>query len=372
VTVEAAFLLSSVRHFLNPAAPMPDPEKIDWPSLLDLAHAHAVIPMLYTALQNAPVPDSVSDELRSRFAQSVRWSLAQSAELVRLAALFEKLGIPMIALKGPMLSQYLYGDLASRMSGDIDVLVKAEDVLVMRDTLISNGYRATNSLPWNSRSACLRLRGREMAFDSPSGVSVDMHWRLLPPNFASVFDITDPWQFLRMESLAGQQIQTLAPETQLLFLCAHSSKHMFERLSWICDIARFVLVTPALDWHRLVSQSQQAHALRQLLLAVQLATDLFGVSVGAELPTDPVVQPLIRTVRKRLLASAKPPAPASESTRFLLKLLDRPGHRLRFLFGEYLKPSEAEYRVLKLPPWLHFLYYPFRPMRLLWKHAVLR
>ena len=369
---EPAFLIAAVRRFLNPEAPLPHPETIDWTVLLRLAAAHAVTPMLHTALRKVSIPHVVAEELRSRFERSGVLSLAQSGELARLVGLFEEHAIPVVALKGPMLSRYLYGDLGARTSGDIDVLVKREDVLRSRDALVSSGYRVANTLHWNSHSACLRLRGNEMAFESPSGVSIDVHWRLLPPNFPSAFDELDAWESLTTENIAGRRVRTLAPGPLLLFLCSHGAKHMFERLGWICDIARFLMVTPNVDWTAIVGQARQARALRQLSLGVRLAVDLLGAPAVRELPPDAAVEPLARAVRNRLLAGAIPPVPALDSARYCLRLLERPGQRLRFLSGEYLTPSEAEYRALQLPPSLFFLYYPFRPVRLFWKHAIRR
>ena len=156
------------------------------------------------------------------------------------------------------------------------------------------------------------------------------------------------------------------------FLCAHGSKHMFERLAWICDIARFLIVTPDLDWTAIVEHSRRTRTLRQLLLSMRLSADLLHVQPPVDLPKDPVVEPLVRDVRDRLLAGATPPATRSESARFCLRLLEPPSHKVRFLYRQYVTPSEAEYRVLQLPPPLYFLYYPFRPMRLLWRHAIRR
>src|SRR5438552_13673575 len=99
---------------------------------------------------------------------------------------------------------------------------------------------------------------------------------------------------------------------------------------------------------------------------------LLAAPAVRELPPDAAVEPLARAVRNRLLAGATPPVPALDSARYCLRLLERPGQRLRFLSGEYLTPSEAEYRALQLPPSLFFLYYPFRPVRLFWKHAIRR
>ncbi len=368
---EPQFLLAAVRHFLGSEAALPDTAGIDWPVLLQLSDAHAVTPMLYSALRETPIPQSFAEHLRSRFENSVRQSLAQSGELARLAELFEKHRISFVALKGPMLSQYLYGMLGTRSSGDIDVLVRPEDIPRIRNLLVSEGYCLTSTPHWDSDSACLRSRDEEIHFDSPRNVSIDLHWRLMPRYSASVFDCLTGWESLRTLPLAGREIQTLAPEPLLLFLCAHGAKHMFERLGWICDIARFLQVTPDLDWAGIRAQSRRARALRQLSLGVHLAAGLLGAP-APELEHDLQVERLAKTVEDRLLAGATPPAEAAESTRYSLRLLETSSQRLRYLAGLYVTPSEAEYRALRLPPSLFFLYYPFRPIRLLWKHAIRR
>src|SRR2546425_6731951 len=258
-----------------------------------------------------------------------------------------------------------------RTSGDIDVLAKKGDVPRLRNILVSSGYRVTTTLHWNSDSACVRAREDEISFEAPSGVSIDVHWRLMPGYSASGFDRLTGWESLRTLPLAGREIQTLAPETLLLFLCAHGAKHMFERLGWICDIARFLHVTPDLDWAGIRAQSRRARALRQLSLGVHLAAGLLGAP-APELEHDLQVERLARAVENRLLAGATPPAEAAESTRYSLRLLETSSQRLRYLAGLYVRPSEAEYRALRLPPSLFFLYYPFRPIRLLWKHAIRR
>src|SRR5439155_19718447 len=111
-------------------------------------------------------------------------------------------------------------------------------------------------------------------------------------------------------------------------------------------------------------------ALRQLSLGVQLAVDVLGAPPVCELPRDATVEALAQTVLNRLLAGATPPATGLDSTRYCLRLMERPGQRLRLLSGEYLTPSEAEFKALRLPPWLFSFYYPFRPIRLFWKHVI--
>ena len=143
---EPALLIAAIRRFLNPEAPLPDFTNIDWTKLLRLADAHAVTPMLFTALECSQIPDSVAEQLRSQLETSVVRSLGQAAELVRLVGLLEGQKIEVVALKGPTLSRYLYGDVGSRVSGDIDVLIKPDAVLHVRDVLVANGYSMENTL----------------------------------------------------------------------------------------------------------------------------------------------------------------------------------------------------------------------------------
>jgi len=152
----------------------------------------------------------------------------------------------------------------------------------------------------------------------------------------------DGWESLRTLTLAGRRVHTLAPEPLLLFLCSHGAKHMFERLGWICDVARFLIVTRELDWAATVAAARRTRALRQLSLGVRLAVDLRGAPASAELLPDPAVEPLARAVWNRLLAGATPPVPALESTRLCLRLLETPGHKLRFLSGLYFPKPNTE------------------------------
>src|SRR4051794_1005728 len=100
---ETTFLIALLRCFLNPESRLPDPKKIDWTALLNLAAAHAVTPILYTVLQGTSIPNWAAEELHSGFERSVVASLAQSGELARVAGLSEEHGIPVVALKGPLL-----------------------------------------------------------------------------------------------------------------------------------------------------------------------------------------------------------------------------------------------------------------------------
>jgi hypothetical protein len=366
VNPEAAYMLAAVRRFLNPAAPLPDPTGIDWERLVQRGWDHAVIPMLQAVLDVEGVPRDAREALRSAMRHSVRRSLTLSAELARLGGLFAQLEIPAIALKGPALSRYLYGDPASRSSADLDFLVKPEHLARIHDALRARDYRLLQAVPWDKHGALMRSRESQLPFMNESELVVDIHWRMFKSYFANALDTMDPWTALRSETVAGRSIQTLAPEANLLYLCSHAAKHEFSRLGWLCDIARFLAVTPDLDWPGAIGHAHRAGALRQLLLSVRLAGGLLDAPTPT-MPQDRAVDALAAAIQRRLLSGADPAVPAMELIRFSMRLLERPGHRIRFLAGS-IAPSAAEYGALRLPRPLHFLYYPFRPFRLLWKY----
>src|SRR5689334_21638206 len=99
MSYEIECLITAVRRFLYPAVALPDVSSIDWLSLIRLAVDHVVVPMLYDATSNIAIPEATRRELRVRYESSVKYSLAQSAALVRAAELLEQHKIPFVALK---------------------------------------------------------------------------------------------------------------------------------------------------------------------------------------------------------------------------------------------------------------------------------
>jgi hypothetical protein len=366
---EAEFLVAAARRFFHPEEPPPDPSGLDWRELMRLSSAHAVTPMLYRGLESVPIPRPDADRLRAAFERNTRWNLTLSAELCSLAESFEEHAIDFVPLKGPALSQQLYGDLSLRRSGDLDWLIRPSDVLRVREILTAKGYRVTSPIHWQCDSALLRSREAEISMvDESRRLSVDLHWRIMPGYFASPFDYEEVWQYLVTTEFCGHTIPVLCPEHLMQLLCAHGAKHAFERVGWICDIASCLIAFPNMRWLDVLAGSARAGTMRELLLGLNVAHELLGVPLPTGLPEDLAVEKLVLFVRERVMTAA-PPISESELIPFCLRLFESPRARLRYVLG-HLAPSRAEYQALRLPPRLYFLYYLFRPIRLIAKYAI--
>ena len=364
MTREFDFLLASVRRFFHPESPLPSQEGLDWNVVSELAHRHAVAGFLRRDF-DAPAPaDGALEAARS--------SLAASAELARLADLFKREKIDVVPLKGPALGVALYKDKALKVSTDLDLLVRRGDALRAKRLLESIGYCLLTVPHWPSDKAYLRNINNELSFRDPGcWLKLDLHWTLLPGYFPCPIDEGGLWARVRAVPWGGTQLQTLSPEQQVMFLCAHGAKHLWARLGWLCDLARLIQVEQGIDWTEVFDQTRRSDTTRMVLLGLLLAGNLLGVepppAAAALVEADPQARALAASVLERLRNDR--PATLVATAAFCVRALVRNGQRARLLFGMFLQPTEAEYRVVQMPPALYWAYYLFRPARLAVKYA---
>jgi hypothetical protein len=126
-----------------------------------------------------------------------------------------------------------------------------------------------------------------------------------------------------------------------------------------------------MDWSEIFEQTRRTSTTRIVLLGLLLANNLLGVEIpsaaAAFVDADPQARVLAAEVIQRLQAGR--PASQVATVLFCLRVLERNSYRARLILGMFVQPTEAEYRVVQMPPALYWLYYLFRPLRLATKYA---
>ena len=361
---EFDFLLASVRRYFRPECPPPSKEGLDWNLILELAHRHAVAGFLRLTYDD---PALMSDALKS--AQS---ALATSAELTKLANLFNQERIDVVPLKGPVLGVALYQDEALKVSTDLDLLVRPSDALRAKRLVESIGYSLMTVPHWPMGKACLRNVNDELSFRDPGHwLKLDLHWSLLHSYFPCPFKEIELWSRVGSIPWGGTRVRILSPEDQLMFLCGHGAKHLWARLGWLCDLARLIQLEQGIDWSEIFDRTRRSDTTRIVLLGLVLADNLLGVefppAAAALVDADLQVRVLAAEVLERLRTGR--PASQVATALFCMRVLERNGYRARLLLGMFVQPTEAEYRVVQLPPALYWVYYLLRPLRLAVKYA---
>jgi hypothetical protein len=345
-------------------------EDLDWDYLLQLADRHGLQPLLYWHLNDArgaDVPEHHLQRLRVAFQRVSALNIFLTHELRRLISLFAQNNITAVPYKGPALALQLYGNVALRQFSDLDIIVHPGDVLAARDLLLAEDYALFPPLTERQQAVMLRTQCNLPFTRERNRLVVELHWKVSAPHFARPFDTADFWGRLVDAKLDDVNIKLPAPEDLMLALCVHGSKHLWERLAWICDIAGLIESKPELNWQLLVAQARETGSERMLFLGLQLARDLLDAQVpgevGRTIAADGAVASLANDVVRHLFTPEL--TPSGIHGYFLFQLRARRRLRDKFNYLRFVAtPTEEDLVRMKLPAPLTFVYYLMRPVRL--------
>ncbi len=236
-------------------------QPMDWTYLLDIAHNHGVMPILYrslNALCEGNIPVHVRDPLQMRYLGNAVRNLRFARALFEVVDLLDSERIPSVPLKGPVLAATAYGNLSLRQFGDLDILVHRQDVLKAKNLLTSAGYVNSFGLTTEAEHALIRYQKDFQLISPVRGTIVELHWALEPGKRFRRFSDEIVWKRLTEAQVEGRALPNLSPEDSLLYLCMHGANHRWDRLCWICDVAQTIARYPDLDWDLVVRGVLQA------------------------------------------------------------------------------------------------------------------
>ncbi|BAZ11070.1 hypothetical protein NIES4071_28950 [Calothrix sp. NIES-4071] len=259
---------------------------IDWEYFIKKARFHRVIPLLYANLSNIAkesIPEDVFSRISSIFNTNIQRTLLLSAELIKILKLLKENGITGVPYKGPALSASLYGNVALRPAGDLDIVVQKSDVLKFKQLLIACGYESLYKMTDAEEVAFLEDK-RQHTYgltNKSKSILIEIHWRITP-EYTSPIETKHFWGKLEPFTFSGTTISNLTLEDWLPILCVHASRHRWERLNWLCDIADLIRVKPDVNWDSVIQLTYELDCQRMLFLALYLTHNLLGVQLPIE------------------------------------------------------------------------------------------
>jgi hypothetical protein len=354
---------------------------LDWNEVLRLAEYHGILPLAARNLieLGRGLPPEVERSLRSAYETNLRRSLWFAAELTRIMQHFERRQVRAVPYKGPVLAQSLYRDLGLRSFSDLDFLISPADFERAKQTLAEIGYRPSGEHNPALESPAVErfwLRtGYERSFDGAAGKNlVELQWALLPHFYAVDLRVEDLLARAGTAVVGEREVLCLSPEDSLLALCLHAAKHLWTRLIWLADIAetlRSYSGTQTIDYARVFSRARSLGIARILGISLWLVENILRGEIPepAEemIAADPRVPALGSEFAERLARGATYNFESTEYFRLILKLRERPGDRLRYLWRLVWTPGTGDIAVVRLPEALFPLYRIVRIGRLMRK-----
>ena len=252
-------------------------------------------PLVYHQLEGRVAHDLAGmTALREAYELEESLYLARCEVLTEVSSAMSARGISLAALKGTGLAHTCYPDPVTRPSDDIDVLVSRDHFADAVEALNELGYAPEGHDPFGRPAEYhLKYGGQyEVAADKLGcKVVLELHWR--PISGETIFGEREPTadEFIERSlplEIANANLRVLSPEDNLLQNALHTSKHTYVRkpgLRMFVDVDRMVADAPDFDWDRFVAAVQSHRVSVPVYLTLQIATDLFGTPIPAEVLT---------------------------------------------------------------------------------------
>lgn len=349
---------------------------LDWEEYLTLIKRHGTPALSCEALNHVPevpVPAKVRQELQQGRDACRIQAMRFASLLMQVLKDFSQAGIPLIPLKGPLLSLALYIDLGMRHSQDIDIMVALGDLPRAHERLEQMGWRAhlRPTFGPHQTEIFLKLYHHMVYWHPLHRCLLELHWRT---RWETSDRTESQWARSGAFFWEGLGYRFLSPVDLALHLCEHGGGHAWFRSKWLSDLARMYAMG-YVDWDAAYQTACTLGAENSLLQALRLLEELQGLPVPETLRTHAARLPavLLDHVAKCMLA----PPEAHRSLPFLGRLrmtlqqlrydrLLRPRRSWRQAFREAAY-SSADFELLHLPDCLFWVYLPLRPFLVAWR-----
>ena len=289
----------------------------DWAAVTAAATRARVAPLLFHALQDVPwVPDMVRpglvwQELERQYVFTAARAVWLQRDLAELLAALTEAGIPHIVLKGAVLGQALYDNVALRPFGDLDVLVHAADIDGAKAVAEGLGYATVGTPMHRDRGPEFLLKEIHLHKNgSAREANLDLHWHLFKPPVMSPAQTPDWfWETAVPAHIRETPTQMLGPEAQVVYLSTHVGEQHAEGLAlgslhtllWLNDIAMVIARhADEIDWTEVLTRTNSYGLMAPvravlLHLAHQWAVPIPASMVGA------LAEPAAATAKDRTL-----------------------------------------------------------------------
>jgi hypothetical protein len=352
---ETSLVQSEWPLLLECASPQPDARRlaelvrsVDWPRLLALAEDHGVMGPLAARLRELDaslVPPETLQALLERQRAQIFFSLRMAAELFRLLDRFASEGIGVLVAKGPVLAVQAYGDPAMRSYGDLDLLVRQRDIRRATELMIAGGYRA--QVPLSAIDAG-KIPGQYLFSRPDSQLLVELHNDCTLRYFPRRLPLERFFERQIRVPLDSREVPALSVEDELVLICIHGAKHLWERLIWIADVASLVSRQTSLDWDRAAASAKVVGAERMLHTGLRLAADVLKTQlpgkVSPHVKADAVAAHLASQILKWLPAAGYAPPGLFERAVFRLRMRGDLLAAPAYLFRLSLSPTEEDWK----------------------------
>lgn len=364
--------VSEIRQFIQSTP-------IDWAKFSSYSEYHKVPPIVYQSILLSAEKFTELNQLKNRLQQITlrNWQLSQEAE--RIIRLFQHANIQSIPFKGATFSQQFYGNLVSRISCDIDLLIDWDDLQACIALLKKEGYLPEHEMELLHGWENLKSEENEYNLDFYQNgqrlYHVELHWSI---GNSEIYYSKEATQILYCDSekhtLIQDKIKRLSNDSHFLaILFHHAGKDVFNFLRNFIDIAQAAQKLDENQWNLLHTHMEKIGLVHSYEMARYIIAHLFGIQIPQHFPME-IPKKTQQFFIDSLLSNenwVNKKSTIAYFYYFMIKrilLLDAKSKAINLLFRHInliLKPSIKDYLFLPIPKPFHFIYLFIKPIRMI-------
>ena len=341
---------------------------------LSLAFCHGTLPLLYKTLKSADsthqIPLLARDilpALKQRYMTLARKNMLMSSELIRIMRLLKENRINALSFKGPILALQLYGDITQRQYSDLDILIHCEDRESAARLLEDRGYESLLLMGPKQEQIWYKNAKEMSLYNKEKNIHIDLQWQFFDRDYPLHFSLENIWVSAEDIYLNGNQIKTFSPDSLLIYLCIHGSKHLWERIGWIKDIDLLVR-SGDLNWEQIDREMEGSGFERMFLLGLYMTNTYFRTPLPDSIKEQIREQGWLRKLEDFIVSDWNEKQNMFRNTTAMLYLFPTLESKFKYLTKVIIKPAKNEYRYVDLPEKYYWAYYLLRPYLLIQKY----
>ena len=344
---------------------------LDWKLLLSIATQQGIFPLCcqrIMASAEKQIPPEEIKRWKELLKVNTQKNLRLTWKLINCVELLANNGIECVVLKGPIYAIQAYAALGLRQYTDLDILIHRIDFPKAYDLLEKSGYVPAFKLDKKLKEFEIRTDNHFLFYHQ--GDVFEVHCEIGQREINYPLRAELMWQDLSVVHIFDKDVYSLSVENTITYACLHGAMHSWNQLKWIVDLAYLCQSISEISWPTLMDHARCKGLFRQVCLGLLLAEALVDVElpllVHNQIKTDRFAQVLASRVKTNLFTISNEP-PLIADLKFYLRTRERWQDRLKLLLDVIFIPKQRDWLTVSLPENLFFLYYVFRPLRLLYR-----
>lgn len=350
------------------------PEYIDIENFTNLLQRHKLVSLVYQNIAgtNPEVPFELKEMIKKKHYSNTKKNMNFMREIILLSRQLNEEKIPHLFLKGPVLSKILYSDPLLKCSVDIDILTSFEYLERLHSVLWKNGYRLiypSFDLNKTERNINYRISHHYNFRHTGKNVHIELHWKLMNPEVLLPINFEELYNRAVEVYINQHKVRTMGNSDYLLYLAVHGSKHRWYSLGWLKDYSEVIRQASPDEYTSAFEKAKKLKLLKPFVQGIVLSHLFFASPLDERILKFYNQKSLDKLIINALEAIKTPMekirSQKSGKLMYQFKLRNSPRYWLTLLFR--LRTHHTDWEVLRLPPWLFFLYYPLRPFLFLYR-----